>query len=193
MSHQPCLSGLEPRRGIRARDLSENAHNNTCNHTTEDLMKRITSLVVALSCMAIAVPVSANNGQIGAAAGSAYPLTDASCFTTTDGYVENNNSCAGGQVWQVLLPVTTSGSYNPTVWYQQDLEVDPTATVQCNTIAVSDNGQTVSATGLVAATGDTTGSFQPGAETVATDGYLIEACELTNNNNKDTYIYSIVW
>jgi hypothetical protein len=146
-------------------------------------------LAGAAAILAVLIaPAAANASEIGAGSGHAYGSANNACFDTTWGWVENT-SCSTTN-WQMSLPVTTTGAFNPTISFYDS---GTTTFLTCGTYAVDKTGQTISWTGMITRSGffgvSRNGAFQPGAETVPAGGYLGVSC----NMPEYTYVYSVTW
>jgi len=144
-------------------------------------------LVVAA---AVTLAPTASARTVGSASGAAYSTGDVSCFSNDHGAADNNGSCSGSRTWLVSLPVDSAQAYNPTIWYAEAALLS--VYVRCETATRYDNGSSYGITGYQVPNSDnqTSGSFQPGSETVPADGYLWVACNMTGSGAE---IFSIAW
>jgi hypothetical protein len=145
---------------------------------------------IALTCSLLPVAAHATiYGQLGAYSGHATVASQGSCFAEyASGVVSQCTTGSPTPQWEQPLNVIATGSYNPVLYVDNDL-----GTMACATLTVDQDGTINGNTGWVSVTAGTSGTFQPGAETVTTGGYLYVTCQMESGSLTNAYWYGTNW
>jgi hypothetical protein len=147
------------------------------------IQKSLAAIVVAAFGLGLASSAGARSTV--AWAGSSNPLVDVNCFTESYGTVTaENSSCGPTLVWEIALPVDTTGTKTVTA----NVTPGTSSSMSCIAYSVNQSGTEFASSGQIYATGGAGVSQNVNMTvlSVPSAGSLFTACFFTDNDRFNT-------